>query len=340
MKQRTVMKQRITIRDVGRAAGVSVGTVSKALNGTGSVAPDTAQRVLAAADRLGYRPSRAAQGLVGGRSFQVGYGLPQLGAWGNPTLNAFLHAMVGAAAGHGLEIVLFRGQAHDTAPYDDLVRRGVVDGFVVSDTDYEDARVDHLLDEGVPFVTFGRTAASERHFWVDVDGGAGTAQLTERLIERGHSHFGVIAWPEGSESGDLRVDGVLRTLRAHGHRPPAVARSLHGVEYGREAMAQLLDSHPDLTAVIAVEDELAIGAIQEARSRRLAVGVDVDIAGFDDIPSAAIIDPPLTTVRQPFDQIGGVLVDMLAEALSGVGTPRGELLTPIVIERASTGVDR
>lgn len=334
------MRQRTTIKDVGRAAGVSVGTVSKALNGTGSVAPETVERVVAAADELGYRPSRAAQGLVGGRSFQVGYGLPQLGAWGNPTLNAFLHAMVGAATGHGLEIVLFRGTAHDPAPYDDLIRRGVVDGFVVSDTDYQDSRVDHLLAEGIPFVTFGRTATSHRHFWVDVDGGAGTADLTQRLIDRGHSSFGVIAWPEGSESGDLRVDGVVRTLRANGHPPPAVTRTYHGVQYGREAMAQLLDTAPAVTAVIAVEDELAIGAIQEARSRHITVGVDLDIAGFDDIPSAAIIDPPLTTVRQPFDRIGTVLVDMLVEALSGTGSPRGELLAPVVIERASTGVTR
>ncbi len=328
---------RTTIKDVGRRAGVSVGTVSKALNGTGQVSAATARRVLDAARELGYRPNRAAQGLVGGRSFQVGYGLPQLGAWGNPTLNAFLHAMVSAASGHGLEIVLFRGTAHDTDPYQDLIRRGVVDGFVLSDTDYEDPRVDYLLETGFPFVTFGRTARPERHFWVDVDGAAGTADITRRLLHAGHRRFGVIGWPEGSESGDLRVQGVERTLADARCPAPIVVRTSNDSGHGRLAMTELLDSAADITAVIAVADELAIGALLAARERGMTVGQDIAVAGFDDLPSASIVDPPLTTVRQPFERIGSVLVDMLAEALSGEGPPRGELLTPHVVVRQSTG---
>lgn len=328
---------RTTIKDVGRRAGVSVGTVSKALNGTGTVSAETARRVLDAAGELGYRPNRAAQGLVGGRSFQVGYGLPQLGAWGNPTLNAFLHSMVSAATGHGLEIVLFQGTAHDIEPYQDLIRRGVVDGFVLSDTDYEDPRVDYLLGKGFPFVTFGRTARAERHFWVDVDGAAGTANITRLLLDAGHRRFGVIGWPEGSESGDVRVQGVEKTLADAGCAAPVVVRTSNDIEHGRLAMTELLDSAAAITAVIAVADELAIGALLAARERGMTVGRDIAVAGFDDLPSASIVDPPLTTVRQPFETIGSVLVDMLADALSGDWTPRGELLTPHIVVRQSTG---
>ena len=329
--------QRTTIRDVGRRAGVSVGTVSKALNGTGVVSDETQRKVIEAAETLGYSPSKAAQGLVGGRSFQVGYGLPEPGERGNPTLNAFLHSMVDSASGHGLEIVLFRDTGRDTTPYEDLVRRGVVDGFVLSETDYDDSRVDYLLERGIPFVTFGRTAGSHRHFWVDVDGEAGMMDLSRHLIEKGHSKFGVIAWPDGSESGDLRLDGICKVLADHGLDEPATVRTTNGFEPGRVALAELLERDPSITAVIAVADELALGAMTEAAVRGIEVGKDLAVAGFDDIPTASIFQPGLTSVRKPFEEIGTVLVDLLADALSLRTGPHGVLLKPDLVVRPSTG---
>ncbi len=331
---------RTTIRDVSRRAGVSVATVSKALNGTGVVSNETQKKVVEAAESLGYSPNKAAQGLVGGRSFQVGYGLPELGDRGNPTLNAFLHSMVDSASGYGLEIVLFRDLGHDTSPYEDLIRRGVVDGFVLSETDYGDGRVDYLLERGIPFVTFGRTAGSHRHFWVDVDGEAGMMDVSRHLIEMGHSRFGVIAWPDGSESGDLRLDGILKILAERGLEPPATIRTTNGFDPGRVALTQLFTIDPSITAVIAVSDELALGAMTEAAVRGVEVGKDLAVAGFDDIPTASIVQPGLTSVRQPFQEIGTVLVDLLADALSLKIGPRGVLLKPDLVVRSSTAAPR
>lgn len=330
-------KHRITIKDVGREAGVSVATVSKALNGTGMLSDETIRRVIDAADRLGYRPNRAAQGLVGGRSFQVGYGLPQLGTWGNLTLNAFLQALVTAGNGHGLEIVLFRGEKSDIGGYEDFIRRGKVDGFVLSDTNYQDRRVDYLLSRGFPFVSFGRTARQDEHFWVDVNGAAGTRAVTLHLLAQGHERFAVIGWPEGSESGDLRIEGVQSTLRLHGLAPAPIVRTSNGIEQGRRAMAKILERHPEVTAVIAVDDDLALGAISEAHRRGIEVGPEVAISGFDDLPSAEVVSPTLTSVRQPFEQIGSVMVDMLGEVLAGIASePRGVFLEPALVVREST----
>ena len=314
-----------------------MATVSKALNGTGVVSDETQRKVVEAAETLGYSPSKAAQGLVGGRSFQVGYGLPEPGERGNPTLNAFLHSLVDSASGHGLEIVLFRDTGHDTTPYEDLVRRGVVDGFVLSETDYDDGRVDHLLERGIPFVTFGRTAGSRRHFWVDVDGEAGMMEVSRHLIDRGHSRFGVIAWPDGSETGDLRLDGIRKVLADYGLAEPDTVRTTNGFEPGRIALAELLGSDPSITAVIAVADELALGAMTEAAVRGIEVGKELAVAGFDDIPTASIVQPGLTSVRQPIKEIGAVLVELLAEALSLRNEPRGVLLQPELVIRLSTG---
>jgi LacI family transcriptional regulator len=208
---------------------------------------------------------------------------------------------------------------------------------VLSETDYEDNRVDYLVEREFPFATFGRTARSDRHFWVDVNGHTGGADVTRHLLDRGHSSFGVIAWPDGSESGDLRLDGILKVLAEGGYAPPSVVRATNDFESGRAAFGELMKADRTITAVIAVQDELALGAMTEAAIRGIEVGEDLAIAGFDDIPTASIMRPGLTSVRQPLEQIGAVLVELLAEALTQAEKPRGVLLEPHLVIRASTG---
>ncbi len=333
---------RSTIKDVSRLAGVSVATVSKALNTPHVVSAATREKVLEAVRALDYRPNRAARGLVGKRTYLVGYRLPSVQAAGNPTLDAFLHSMVEAAARHGLEVVLSADQPgrDPLAVYEDMVRRGSVDGFILSETDYHDPRIAYLSEQGVPFVAFGRTSDDERFSWVDVDGAAGTAAVVHHLIERGHRRFGLIAWPEGSHTGDARVSGVVETLATAGLAPPRIVRTLNGLDQGRAALRELLDTDPAPTAIVAVQDTLAIGALLEARSRGLDVGGGLAITGFDDIPAAEMAAPPLTSVRQPFDRIGELLVDMLARQLSGRKEPESVLVPPTLVVRASSGGPR
>lgn len=330
---------RPTIKDVSRLAGVSVGTVSKALNTPHVVSEATRAKVLEAVRALDYRPNRAARGLVGKRTYLVGYRLPSVGAAGNPTLDAFLHSMVEAAARHGLEIVLSadRPGSDPLGVYEDMVRRGSVDGFVLSETDYHDPRIAYLLAQGVPFVAFGRTDDAAAFSWVDIDGAAGTTAVVRHLIDRGHRRFGLIAWPEGSRTGDARVAGVVEALAAAALPPPRTVRVLNGIDEGRAAFRELLAADPSPTAVVAVQDELAIGALIEARRLGIEVGRDVAVTGFDDVPAAAMVTPPLTSVRQPFERVGELLVDMLARRLSGETEVEGILVTPEMIVRASSG---
>lgn len=333
---------RSTIKDVSRLAGVSVATVSKALNAPHLVSEATRAKVLEAVRTLDYRPNRAARGLVGKRTYLVGYRLPSVQAAGNPTLDAFLHSMVDAAARHGLEIVLSadRPGRDPLAVYEDMVRRGSVDGFILSETDYEDPRIAYLSRHGVPFVAFGRTSEDDTFCWVDVDGTAGTAATVRHLLDQGHRRFGLIAWPEGSHTGDARVAGVVDTLAAAGLEPPRVVRTLNGLDEGRAALRTLLDTDRPPTAIVAVQDTLAIGALLEAQAMGLEIGTELAVAGFDDIPAAEMATPPLTSVRQPFDKIGELLVDMLARQLSGRREPEGVLVPPTLVVRASSGGER
>jgi DNA-binding LacI/PurR family transcriptional regulator len=334
---------RSTIRDVSRRAGVSVGTVSNAFNAPERVSEDTLGRVMEAARQLRYRPSRAARSLAGRRSFLIGYRLPTPDTWGSLTLDAFLHSMAADASRHDLEVMLFAARPGETITdgYEDLIRREAVDGFVLSDTNYDDARVELLLDRGFPFVSFGRAASTRPFAWVDVDGAAGTAAAVRHLVERGHRRLAMVAWPEGSEVGDDRVRGFLRAVEEAALPDPPVVRVENGVDEGRAAAAELLDLPGAPTAIVTVQDSLAFGVMSEARRRGMEVGADLAVVGFDDVSFSALAEPPLSSVRQPFEEIGRLLVEMLVEQLEGAGSIRSELVRPeLVVRESSLGRQR
>lgn len=333
-------KMRITIREVGRVANVSIGTVSNVLNAPHLVSEETRQRVLAAVEELGYQPNRAGRSLAARRTHLLGYRPPDYLDQPDPALDAFLHYLVGSASEHGLELVLFvpRAGQSEVDAYREMVRREAVDGFILSGTNYEDPRIEFLLDQGFPFVSFGRAAGSEGFSWVDVDGAAGTAAVVEHLVGLGHRRVAMVAWPEGSESGDARYEGYRRAMEAHGLAPDPVIRAENTAAEGQAALRHLLEGDRSVTAVVCVQDVLALGMMMEAARRGVRVGTDLAVVGFDDTPMASLVSPSLTSVRQPFDQVGTTLIEMLVSLLGDEESePEGVLLTPELVVRASTG---
>jgi len=334
---------RATIKDVSRVAGVSVATVSNVLNSPDIVAEQTHDRVMAVIEQLGYKPNRAARALQQQRTFSIGYQMPR--ETDGFALDVFLHRVVERAEEADLAIVLFapRPGQDQVDAYREMIRRGAVDGFVISATGHGDDRIEHLLEAGFPFVTFGRTDFSGDHAWVDVDGCAGADLATAHLLDRGHREIAFIGWPEGSITGDERSSGYRRALADRGVsvRPELVLRTENGVEPGSTAMQQLLDVENPPTAVVAVQDLLALGAMNAIRERGLTIGRDMAVVGFDDIPSAALASPALSSIRQPMDRVGELVVEMLVEELDedSVGTARTEILTPELVVRASSGPD-
>jgi DNA-binding LacI/PurR family transcriptional regulator len=330
---------RVTIKDVSRATGVSVSTVSNALNAPERVNPDTRRKVVEAADRLGYRPNRAARALPKGRTFTIGYCVPA-GRDGF-FLDTFLHQVTERAAEADMDILLFtahRGQT-EVETFREIVRRGAVDGFVLSGTTHDDDRVRLLIDTKVPFVTFGRTDLGASHSWVDVDGRAGTRATVEHLDSRGHQRIGLIAWPEGSLSGDDRVTGFLEGLETAGieHDPALLVRAENDLAAGREAASILLDADLPPSAIVTVQDILAAGVIAELNSRGLRAGEDVAVTGFDDSPPAVFSTPAITSVRQPIEEIGRTIVEFLIHDLEeGDGIPRTRLVDPELVVRESS----
>ncbi len=307
--------RRPTIKDVARVAGVSVATVSNVMNGHAHVRERTRAKVRRAIDTLGYRVSRAARSLPVGRTYLLAYCLPSDANY-NAALNTFLHQVVASATDAGLEVLLVTQKGGDQLqPYRDLIERGGADGFVLSGIGYGDERVDYLGSQDIPFACFGR-ADDPTVPAVDVDGAAGTAAAVEHLRELGHERIAFVAWPEGSATGDDRLDGYRNSAAALGLDADAVVRSLDDFDLGRKLVPDLMRRFSP-TAVVCVSDLLALGVVAGLRDHRLAPGADVAVTGFDDIPAASLSAPALTSLRQPLDRVGALLVERLVAQVNG-----------------------
>lgn len=332
-----------TIKDVAREAGVSIATVSYVLNDkTEAISEETRRRVWAAVRQTGYRPNVTARNLRSSESRLIGYAWHQVEAdQVNTVLDRFTYALARAAEAAGYHILTFTYPLDNPIPvYDELIRTGRVDGFVVGSTVRDDARVRFLLDRDFPFVSFGRANADWDFLWVDTDGEAGTGAAVDYLVGLGHRRIAMAAWPEESLSGGFRVAGYHAGLRRAGIAPnPAyLVRGENSEAAGRAALAAWCALPQPPTAVVAVSDLVAIGVMNEAERRGLVVGRDLAVIGFDDAPLAQYLRPALTTLCQPIAEIGATLLTMLEAAIKGAPpAARHVLLPPRLITRASCG---
>lgn len=311
-----------TINDVAALAEVSRQTVSNVLNAPQRVSAPTRERVEQAIARLGYHPNRGARNLRSQATRLLGYRVsPAPSGSINIVLDRFLHALSDTAGEHGYQLLLFASPdgAGELAAYDELLRSKAVDGFVLSETNYDDPRIAHLRRAEVPFSVFGRTGDEQEHGWVDVDNAAGTRQAVEHLIATGRRDIAFVGWPEGSITGDERARGYREALQAAGLpvREGRQSRGMDALQSGLDAGGRWLDGDTPPDAVVAASDLLAIGVVRAARQRGVSVGDELAVTGFDDTPIAALLDPPLTSVRQPIEEVAGHIVRRLIAHIGG-----------------------
>lgn len=337
-----------TIKDVAREADVSIATVSYVLNDSGAVGEATRRRVLQAVERLGYRASVIAQGLQARESRMIGYSWqPMSPDQFNPILEKFLHGMAEAAARHSYHVLAFPSieLSDEVAPYREMVERGRVDGFILSNTNLDDPRIRYLQRIDFPFVAFGRANPDWDFAWVDVDGALGVGQAVNHLLELGHRRIACLAWPEDSLTGQYRLDGYVQAMAKAGLtvREEWIVRTEN---YYQDAYrdCQIWLSMPAThrpTAIIALTDLMAMGVMNAAADAGLVVGRDLAVVGFDDSPIAGYLRPPLTSLRQPIAEIGERVVTMLIDLVAGGRpSPAQVLLKPRLIVRDSTRLSR
>jgi DNA-binding LacI/PurR family transcriptional regulator len=332
------------IKDVAREAGVSIATVSYVLNNKSTFYSEkTRLQVLEAVERVGYTPNITARNLKANQTRLLGYATHHLPRGQvNTVLDQFTYFLAQEAEAAGYHILMFTYPLDNPLPvYDDLIRTGRVDGFVIASTVSNDSRIRFLIDQQFPFVCFGRSNPEWDFGWVDTDGAGGVSTAVNHLLSLGHSRIAIAGWPEESISGSFRMQGYLDALTQAGIPiySPYIVRGENSEQAGRDAVSYWLnlpiDEQP--TAVVAIDDLVAIGVMNEASERGLAVGESFAVVGFDDMPMGQYLRPSLSTLRQPIEDICYTLITMLEDTINNRKPHhRHVLLTPELIVRGSS----
>ena len=351
----------VTIRDVAALSGVSLATVTRTLQGSPRVRPETSARVLECAKRLGYRPDSIARTLVTGTSQTIGVLIPSLV---EPYWAEIADAIEQRAAELGYSVLLASSQHrpdHEQEMLEMLFSKrvdGIIVGAVSGDPDrwpHRDRRMPivmlewdsmpqwdllEALSEG-PLTRRLRglpeeKAAGEWFAHVSTDDAEGGAQIVRHLLDLGHERFAFLVCPP-VRSYLLRLLGMRITLEQAGLELGTVIPTTDSFEGGREATTRLLSATPAPTALVCGSDAVAVGAIKAAHELGVKVPADVSVAGYDDIELAAYVDPPLTTLRNPMRELGQSALDLLLRARAGEQGPISHRLAGDLVIRDSTG---
>jgi LacI family transcriptional regulator len=326
----------VTIAVVAERAGVHPSTVSRALDPEGrGVGSETADRIRRLAAELGYRRDPAAAALRTRRSRVFGVLVPRLTDW---VLARIYEGLDAEASRRGYNTFVANttdDRALRRERLEELLNRRV-DGIVLGDARLDgDDLVDVLRRRHVPYVLVSRRLRG--HPSVTTDDLAGGRMAADHLLSLGHARVGVIAGEPFASTGVERTQGFLRRFEEAGHPVPQdhVIPSSFDAAGGRRAGAELLERDPALTAVFAVNDVTAIGAIGALRARGLMVGTDVAVVGYNDIPVAGDMPVPLTTVRAPMFEMGVEAMGLLLKLVDGQAV-RSKRLRPSLVARSST----
>jgi LacI family transcriptional regulator len=331
----------VTIRDVARAAKVHPGTVSRALNEqTRALVNDaTVERVLRAAEQLGYRPNRIARGLKTNRSHTIGVLIPDIT---NPLFPPILRGIEDRLEREGYTplIVNTDNDSERERTVLEAMRARQVDGFISATAQLDRELLAELAASGAPLVLVNRSLEDGSVPAVTVNDRQGIRLAVEHVAALGHRRIGHVGGPQNISTGHRRYLGFREAMAAVG-LPALDAHIRFGrafvEEEGARVCAELLAAADDVTAIVAANDRLAVGCYDVLAERGLRCPADISIVGFNDMPFIDRLRPPLTSVRVPQREIGTVAADLLLQRLTdGSQTAREILLEPTLIVRGST----
>jgi DNA-binding LacI/PurR family transcriptional regulator len=326
---------RVTIADVAREAGTSVSTVSRAFTAPELLRDDTRTRVIGVAERMGYRPNRAARGLVTGKTGNLGVIVPDLG---NPFFPAILKGVQSRARESDYAVFL---ADCDEDPREELAlvqaMAKQVDGVVLCASRMSAAQLDRVAAH-TSVVLVNRTHRGRPSVVMNVAGAM--RQAIDHLAALGHRRVAYLGGPRASWANRERRRGLRQAAR---YGLEIVELGPFAPHYASGPHAADLAIAADVTAVIAYNDLIALGVMARLANRGVAVPGDMSVAGFDDIPMAAMASPPLTTAAMQNERAGRAAVDLLAELLRASGAETGGLRRELdcqLIVRESTASPR
>jgi LacI family transcriptional regulator len=329
----------ITIFDVAREAGVSYSTVSRVVNHFPRVNPETRARVQAAMEKLGYVANLQARSLAGGRSGMLGLLVYDLENSYMTELVRGVDAEV-SALDYDLMLATTHQRRQKESAYVTRLAHGLVDGLLIVLPRSLDAYLKDLQTLQVPYVLIDYAATNTpQHHAVTATNLQGMQDGVEHLLGLGHRRIGFVTGRLETDSARMRLAGYKAALESHGIPidPTLIGEGDFLEGSGYTCGQHLLDLDPPPTAIVASSDTSAFGVIRAITERGLRVPDDISVIGFDDLPEAGYMYPPLTTVRQPIREMGRVATRLLVEAImTPAMTPRQVLLPTELKVRHST----
>lgn len=329
-------QQRVTLRAVAQRARVSMGTASQALSGSAPVSDSTKQRVVQAADELGYVVNGVARALRTRASLMIGMVVPEVS---NPFFADLMGAIEITCRERGL-VVLFGASSNDTSRELDYVvefHQRQVDGMLLIGARETD-RIEKLLPSGFPVVAVDRIPRRWSRDWVSVDSRAGSRMAVDHLVSLGHRRLAYVGAGPDINTAAERKQHFISSVEACGATIAGISEGDFTQASGIEQTERLLAAATErASAIVAANDLLALGVIGAARRLGIRVPDELSVVGFDDGTVARLAEPALTTIRQPVEELARQSVAAaVARLKSPARHPVAKLLTPELVVRAST----
>ncbi|ODT16658.1 MAG: LacI family transcriptional regulator [Kaistia sp. SCN 65-12] len=308
----------MSIKALAQQLNISIGTVSRALNDRADVNPETRKRVLAAAEAMGYVPNQSGRSLRQGTTNVIGFTMEtnvETKTQGDTFFMSVFDGVQTVFARHKLDLVVLPCSSDDD-PFDHLrrvVSRQFADGLILSATQRRDPRIEFLIERGIPFVTLGRSLSGGEHSWIDMDFEGIAARSVARLVAGGHRRIALANTERGINLSYIFEDAYRAALDAHGlpYDPDIVIRGEITELGGYRVCDRLLALPEQPTAVVLVNENLAIGFYRRLLDAGLTPGRDMAIIGLRQSPQARFLSPALTCYRLSLHDVGVELAQSL-----------------------------
>lgn len=322
------------IKDVAREAGVSPTTVSRYLNNHIELPESTRLRIDTAIEHLGYRPNMLAKRLSTGKAEIIGVVAPEIA---NPFFTNLVAAIEDEAERHGYSVLLSSTRGMRTREIEQISRLGDrhVDGLILMTNNPDDGTLAAFIEKHSNVVLLDEDVPGFSGPKIFVDNVEGAYKATRFLIEAGHRRIAHIGGPPGLMSTIERESGFKRAMSEAGLKPSHVLFGSYTSEFGVAATKEILASPERPTALFAGSDFVAIGAMQHIGECGLRVPDDISLIGFDDMPFAGLLSPPLTTIRQPVQELGRKAFQALFAVMNKQPLPDLTRLQTTLVERQS-----
>jgi LacI family transcriptional regulator len=327
-----------TIYEVSKLAGVSLATVSRVINNSGKVRPETRQRVESAMLELGYQPNSIAQSLASNRSNSVGILVPELHG---PFFGNMLSSIEDELRGYGKHVIITAGHSDDQKEKESIgfLASRQCDALILHVYAVDNGFLTELRDGGIRIVLIGRDIPEMAESCICIDDEQGEYLATRHLIELGHTDVAYIAGPLWKSDGQARMAGFRRALAEFGvpFDEQRIAEGTYEEVSGRQAMSQLLEREIHFTGLVCANDEMAAGAIAVAREQGVALPDDLSVIGFDNVFFTSYMHPALSTINYPIEEMGRMAARCVLRDFYGVeNLDIRNRFEPELVSRAST----